>query len=278
MMDRTALAPIVSAEWLAARLAAVKVADSRWYLDGRSGIAAYRSGHIPGAVFVDLERWLSGPASAEAGRHPLPAPAVFAEGMGRAGIADADTVIAYDDAGGVVAARLVWMLRVMGHAAALLDGGIGAWTGPLEQVAAHPAPATFGPRPWPPDHLASSDAVAARAGRVLDARPRARYRGEGDPVDPRSGHIPGAVSLPCREHLDASGRFLPVPELRRRFAQAGVTEGSPVIAYCGSGVSACHNLLALELAGLGPGRLFPGSWSQWSRDPARPVAAGDEPG
>jgi len=277
MTDKSGFPPVVSAEWLAARLPAVKVADTRWYLDGRSGLAAYRSGHIPGSVFVDLDRWLSGPASPEAGRHPLPAPEVFAEGMSRAGIADADTVVAYDDAGGVIAARLVWMLRVSGHAAALLDGGIGAWAGPLQQADTHPEPALFRPRPWPRERLASIDIVAGRNGLVLDARTRARYRGEGDPVDPRSGHIPGAVSLPCRENLDAAGHFLPAPELRRRFTEAGVAGTSTVISYCGSGVTACHNLLALELAGLGTGRLFPGSWSQWSRDVTRPVATGDEP-
>ena len=133
------------------------------------------------------------------------------------------------------------------------------------------------PRAWPPEHLASIDEAADRRLVVVDARPRERYGGGPDPADPRSGHIPGARSLPCRENLDADGRFLAVDELRARFAAVGAHPDTPVVSYCGSGVTACHNLLALEYAGLGRGRLFPGSWSQWSRDPDRPVATGDEP-
>lgn len=269
--------PLVSAAWLAAHAGDVRIVDSRWYLDGRSGLAAYRAGHIPGAVFVDLDRWLAAPASPDGGRHPLPAPEVFAEGMGRAGIADRDTVVAYDDAGGTIAARLVWMLRALGHAAALLDGGIAAWDGALDAGAGTPAPAAFAPVPWPAHLLASIDDVADGRALLLDARSRARYRGEGEAVDPRAGHIPGAVSVPCRDNLDASGHFLPAADLRRRFTAAGAGGTVPVISYCGSGITACHNLLALEVAGLGPGRLFPGSWSQWSRDPDRPVATGDTP-
>lgn len=271
------LVPVVSAAWLAAHAGDVRIVDSRWYLDGRSGLSAYRAGHIPAAAFVDLDRWLAAPASSQGGRHPLPAPEVFAEGMARAGIADTDPVVAYDDAGGTIAARVIWMLRAMGHAAALLDGGIGAWTGPLETGGRQPAPAVFHPLPWPEHLLATIDEVAAPDGVVLDARSRARYRGEGETVDPRAGHIPGSLSLPCRENMDADGRFLPPEVLRRTFAQAGITPVTRVIFSCGSGVTACPNLLALELAGLGPGRLFPGSWSQWSRDAARPVATGDAP-
>lgn len=277
-MQSSTLPPVVDVAWLVAHADSVVVADVRWYLDGRSGVAAFRSAHIPGAVFVDLERWLSGAGSPAAGRHPLPDPAVFAEGMCRAGISEGATVIAYDDAGGVIAARLVWMLRVTGHAAALLDGGIGAWTAALEPGESQPEPAVFRARPWPQDRLASIEEVAARVALVLDARGRDRYRGEGETVDPRAGHIPGAVSLPCRENLDRGGRFLPVPELRGRFEALGITGTTPVISTCGSGVTACHNLLALELVGLGSGRLFPGSWSQWSSDPSRPVAVGDQPG
>ena len=270
--------PVVSAEWLADRIGQVRVADARWYLDGRSGRDAYRAGHIPGAVHVDLDRGLSGPAGAAGGRHPLPAPAVFAEAMGRAGIADGDTVVAYDDAGGTIAARLVWMLRVTGHGAALLDGGLAAWPGALEREDAQPARTAFTARPWPADRLASIEDAAARAHVVLDARAPARYRGEGEALDPRAGHIPGAVSLPCRGNLDAGGRFLPRAVLRRRFEEAGASGARPVVSYCGSGVTACHNLLAMEYAGLPPGRLFPGSWSQWSRAAERPVATGDTPG
>jgi thiosulfate/3-mercaptopyruvate sulfurtransferase len=271
------IAPVVDAAWLAAHRDAVVVADVRWYLDGRSGPAAYQAGHLPGAVFVDLDRWLSGNATAQDGRHPLPDPQVFAEGMAQLGVGDADTVVAYDDAGGVIAARLVWMLRATGHAAALLDGGLAAWPGPLETAAASPARATFTARPWPEDRLASIDDAADPAFVVLDARDRDRYRGGPDPVDPRSGHIPGARSLPCRENLDPAGRFLPVEQLRRRLSQVGVDDAASVVSYCGSGVTACHNLIALEHAGLGLGRLYPGSWSQWSRDPAREVATGDAP-
>jgi thiosulfate/3-mercaptopyruvate sulfurtransferase len=255
----------------------VVLADVRWYLDGRSGRAAYDGGHLPGAVFVDLDRWLSGSGSG-GGRHPLPTPEQFAEGMSELGIADDDAVVAYDDAGGVIAARLVWMLRATGHDASLLDGGLATWEGPLElEQRPRPRP-TFSVRAWPSERLATIDDAADRSLVVLDARDPSRYGGGPDPVDPRSGHIPGARNLPCRENLAPDGTFLAVEELRRRFAGVGVNPGVAVVSYCGSGVTACHNLLALEYAGLGVGRLFPGSWSQWSREPERPVATGDEPG
>ena len=200
----------------------------RWYLDGRPGRAEYDRGHLPGAVFVELDDWLAAPASPEAGRHPLPDPEVFARGMGELGIGDTDTVVAYDDQGGVIAARLVWLLRVTGHEAALLDGGIAAWEGPLETEPAHRPPTTFTPRPWPPEALATADDAADPANAVIDARQHERYLGEGpDPVDPRPGHIPGARSLDTREHLGPDGRLLPVEELRRRFAEAGVDGTRP---------------------------------------------------
>jgi len=268
------LEAVVQADWLREHLDRVRLGDVRWYLDGRSGQAAYDAGHLPGAVFVDLERWLSGEPSAARGRHPLPDPEVFAEGMSGLGIGDEDTVIAYDDAGGVIAARLVWMLRAIGHEAALLDGGLGAWDGPLELVSPVTSAATFIPREWPATALASIDEAADPNLVVIDARPRERYEGAADAVDARAGHIPGARSVPCRENLAADGRFLAAPELRRRFLDAGVEEPGRVVSYCGSGVTACHNLLALEHAGLGRGRLFVGSWSAWSRDDARPVAVG----
>ena len=267
--------PVVDPGWWRAHRDSVVLADVRWYLDGRSGRAAYDAGHLPGAVFVDLDRWLAAPASPEAGRHPLPDPAVFAEGMAGLGIGDDDPVLAYDDAGGVVAARLVWMLRATGHPAALLDGGLTAHEGPLETDADPRPRASFTARPWPADRLADIDDAADPGNVVLDARDPARYRGETEPVDPRPGHIPGARNLPVRANVDDDGRLLPVGELRRRFAQAGVTDGSSVVSYCGSGVTACHNLLALEHAGLGPGRLYAGSWSQYSADPDRPAALGD---
>jgi thiosulfate/3-mercaptopyruvate sulfurtransferase len=268
--------PVVDLGWVQQRRDRVVLADVRWYLDGRSGLEAYRKGHLPGAVFIDLDRWLAAPGSPAAGRHPLPAPEVFAEGMAAAGIGDEQTVIAYDDAGGVIAARLVWMLRATGHDAALLDGGLTSYIegGELETGEQSPVRKMFSARPWPTDRLASIDDAADGSFVVLDARDGARYRGEVEPVDPRAGHIPGAHNLPCRDNVDAGGRFLSVPELRERFAKVGVTEGTDVVSYCGSGVTACHNLIALEHAGLGPGRLYPGSWSQYSSDPARPAATG----
>ena len=250
------------------------VADVRWYLDGRSGRAAYDGGHLPGAVFVDLEQCLTAKGGPEVGRHPLSEPGMFAAAMAALGIGDADTVLAYDDAGGVIAARLVWMLRVTGHEAALLDGGIDAYAGPLERTTPPRPPAAFSARPWPTEQLADLEDAANPDHTVLDARDADRYRGENEPVDPRAGHIPGARNLSCRGNLTADGRFLPVEQLRERFRATGVTDGTPVVSYCGSGVTACHKLLALELVGLSRGRLYPGSWSQYSHAEGREVATG----
>ncbi|MGH9103832.1 MAG: sulfurtransferase, partial [Acidimicrobiales bacterium] len=258
---------VVDSEWLVGHRNDVVVADVRWYLDGRSGLAAYLESHISGALFVDLDRCLCGPPSASEGRHPLPAPAVFAQQMATLGIGDADTVVAYDDSGGTTAARLVWMLRMIGAPAALLDGGLAAWDGPTEQEGVTRAPAGFTARPWPGALLASADDAAEPSSVVLDARDASRYRGDHEPVDPRAGHIPGARSLPCRENLRADGRFLAPEELRRRLGALGVHDAPRVVCYCGSGVTACHDLIAIEHAGLGRGRLYPGSWSQWSADP-----------
>jgi thiosulfate/3-mercaptopyruvate sulfurtransferase len=269
--------PFVDLGWVLAQGQDVVLADVRWYTDGRSGRRAYDEGHLPGAVFVDLDRWLSGEGSPQAGRHPLPAPEVFAEGMGALGIGDDDRVVAYDDGGGVIAARLVWMLRVTGHEAALLDGGLLAYEGELERAPAQRPPAVFTPRPWPPERLADIDDAADPANVVLDARDRERYRGDVEPLDPRAGHIPGARSVPARENVDDKGRLAPVDALRRVFEAAGVRDGASVVASCGSGVTACHDLLALEHAGLGGGRLYPGSWSQYSHARNRAVATGDEP-
>lgn len=248
------------------------MADVRWYLDGRSGRDAYASGHIPGAVFVDLDSCLAGPPSPAAGRHPLPDPDAFASAMGRLGIGDASVVVAYDDAGGMVAARLVWMLRVLGTDAALLDGGLAGYRGGLETSVSRRPPARFSPRLWPVTALAGVEDAGDPALVVIDARDPARYRGEQEPVDPRAGHIPGAVNLPSRGNLDPEGRFLAVDRLRARFEAVGA--GPATVSYCGSGVTACHNLVAMEHAGLGRGRLYPGSWSQYSADPARPVETG----
>ena len=272
---------MVSVNWWQQHRDEVVLADVRWYLDGRSGRDAYDAGHLPGAVFVDLDRWLAAGASPEAGRHPLPDPAVFAAGMAGLGIADDSTVVAYDDAGGTIAARLVWMLRVTGHAAALLDGGLPAYQAPLEKTLLEKTlperpPARFTPRPWPADRLAGIGDTTDPGLVVLDARDRSRYRGDSEPADPRPGHIPGARNLPCRENLAPDGTFLPVARLRERLAGVGVTDAAQVVSYCGSGVTACHNLLVLEYAGLGEGRLFPGSWSQYSHT-SRPAALGDAP-
>jgi thiosulfate/3-mercaptopyruvate sulfurtransferase len=168
------------------------------------------------------------------------------------------------------------MLRATGHAAALVDGGIGAYDGPLETGTPEPAaPKRFTPRPWPADRVASPEDAADAANVVIDARQRERYLGEPNALDPRAGHIPGARSLPARENVDESGRFLPVDELRGKLAAAGVDGTAPVVSYCGSGVTACHNLLVVEHAGLPAGRLYPGSWSQWASDPERPVETGE---
>ncbi len=273
------IGPVVDLAWVRRQGDRVVLADVRHYLDGRSGRAAYERGHLPGAVFVDVDHDLAAHGRpAVEGRHPLPDPEVFAARMAAAGIGDDDIVIAYDDAGGVMAARLVWMLRATGHEAALLDGGLGAYEGDLDAGPAHRPAATFTPRPWPAQRLADLDETArVAAGEstvVLDARPRDRFRGDAEPLDPRAGHIPGARSLPCRENVAADGRFLPVAELRARFAAVGVSAGVPVVSYCGSGVTACHNLLAMEHAGLGVGRLYPGSWSEYSHT-GRPAATGD---
>ncbi|HZQ29210.1 MAG TPA: sulfurtransferase [Acidimicrobiales bacterium] len=272
------------AQWMVQRLdegdGPLVVADVRWYLDGRSGREAYAGGHIPGAVFVDLDTALTAGAGHGPGRHPLPAPGAFARAMEALGIGDGVTVVAYDDAGGSIAARLWWMLDVQDHAALVLDGGLAAWPGPLVKEPSPgesplPAPpAHFTARPWPAGTLADADAVAAATGAVLDARAPERYRGDVEPVDPRAGHVPGARNAPWAANLDpATGRFLPAAALRARYDEFGPVE----IAYCGSGVTACHDLLALRLAGLPPARLYEGSWSDWSADPVRPLATGPNP-
>lgn len=267
------IAPFVDVVWLTAHRTAVVVADVRWYLDGRSGREAYLAGHVPGAVLVDVDAVLAGPGSPAVGRHPLPPPDVFAAGLAALGIGDDTTVVAYDDDQGVIAARLVWLLRVTGHSAALLDGGLAAWTGPLE-VGAVPATGAdtraadrFTARPWPVARLVSIDEVATTTANVLDARDPARYHGEIEPVDPRPGHIPGARNVPARANTDATGRLLPAQVLLEVLGDVG----TDVISSCGSGVTACHTLLVLEQLGLGPGRLYPGSWSQWSADESRPA-------
>jgi thiosulfate/3-mercaptopyruvate sulfurtransferase len=266
--------PVVDVDWVQRHRHRVVLADVRYYLDGRSGRDAYDAGHLPGAVFVDLDQDLAAHGGADQGRHPLPTPEAFAEHMAALGFGDDDVIVGYDDAGGVMAARLVWMLRATGRDAALLDGGLGAWDGELETAVPKKDQGQFPVRPWPADRIAGVDDARSAANVVLDARQPERFRGETEPLDPKAGHIPGARNVSCRENLDATGRFLPREQLRARFAAAGVTGDTPVVSYCGSGVTACHNLIALELAGFAPGRLYPGSWSQYSAT-THPAATGD---
>jgi thiosulfate/3-mercaptopyruvate sulfurtransferase len=266
--------PFVSWSWLVEHREDVVLVDVRRDLPGLPGAVAFERGHLPGAAFVDLERCLAGPPSPQEGRHPLPTPEVFAEGMAQAGIGDEDTVVAYDDASGVVAARLVWMLRATGHEAALLDGALGDGGVVLDEAPPPSRPrATFTPRPWPP--VAGIHDAVDPAHVVVDARPRARYLGAPDPLDPRPGHLPGARSVPCLENVDERGHLLADGVLRDRLEQAGVSAGATVVSTCGSGVTACHTLLVMERLGLGHGLLYPGSWSQYASDPDRPVELGD---
>lgn len=270
--------PIVSAAWLAEHLEDDHViVDLRWSVDEGPKRAGYEAGHIPGAVFADLDVDLSAPASPGAGRHPLPTPIAFAEAMGRLGIGDRTRVIVYDDAGGVIAARLWWMLDVLGREVAVLDGGIDAWEGDVSSAPVTPEQAAFTPRPWPATAKVSADEVAAALGTgavLLDARSPERYA-QGGAVDPRPGHIPGARNVPAGDNL-TDGRWRRPRALRELYADVGA-DGESVIAYCGSGVTACADLLGRRIAGLPDGRLYPGSWSQWGADADRPATTGDAP-
>ncbi|WOH19451.1 sulfurtransferase [Paenarthrobacter sp. GOM3] len=268
------LKPFVDWSWCANNRGSIVLADARWYLDGASGKDAYDAGHIPGAAFMDLDRWLSGPASPEAGRNPLPDPEVFAEGMRESGISDADTVIAYDDAGGVIAARLVWMLRSTGHKAAILNGGIASYPGDLSREAPTPSRGRFTTREWPAHVIADIAEVSSGGNTTVDARNADRFAGRQDPIDPRPGHIPGAVSVPCRENLDPTGRLLPEMQIRANFERAGIVSANDTISYCGSGVTACHNVLTMEHVGMGQGKLFVGGWSQYGHATDRAVETG----
>ncbi len=265
--------PVVDTTWLAEHRDEVVLADVRWYLDGRSGRQAYLERHLPGAVFVDLDRCLSGPPSAAEGRHPLPAPGDFAKAMQSLGISDDTAVVAYDDDSGRTAARLVWLLRVIGREGSVLDGGVNAWPGPFANGPEAPAAGSFFLERWPLERFATADDIGAET-IVLDARAPERYRGETEPVDARAGHIPGARNAPTAVNLDENGRFQPPDVLRDTYVRLGVNAENSPIVYCGSGVTACHDLLALERAGFGRARLYAGSWSQWSADPGREVATG----
>lgn len=262
---------LVTGDWLAAHLDEVRVVDVRWYLDGRSGLEAYLAGHIPGAVWLDIDRELADPATPKDGRHPLPTPERFAAALGRAGIAEATMVVCYDDAGGSIAARLWWLLHALGEAAVVLDGGLDAWPGELTTHVPAVPPVVRAVRPWPAERFVDADAVARADAVLYDARTAERYA-HGDPtIDPRPGHIPGAHSAPWGGNLDADGRFRPAAELRARYADA---VQRPAVAYCGSGVTSCHNLLAMHVAGIEHTALYAGSWSQWGADESRPAETG----
>jgi thiosulfate/3-mercaptopyruvate sulfurtransferase len=253
--------------------------DVRWRLDVPDGRPAYRQGHLPGAVHVDLDHELAGAHAPGAGRHPLPAPADLEAAARRWGVRQDSVVVAYDDLGGMSAARAWWLLRDGGVAdVRVLDGGLAAWRGaglPEEQgdVTAEPGDVRLAPGRLP---VIDADGAAEFGGTLLDARAGERYRGEVEPIDPRAGHIPGALSAPTAGNLDADGRFLPPEALRARFASLGVDLDAPVAAYCGSGITAAHEILALAVAGI-DAALYPGSWSAWSGDPARPAATGPTP-
>jgi thiosulfate/3-mercaptopyruvate sulfurtransferase len=276
--------PIVSVAWLADHLdhAGLRVADVRWALGGPAGRERYDGGHLPGAIFLDAEHGLSSPGEGP-GRHPVPSPEKLAWVLGEAGIGDEHVVVAYDDAGGSIAARLWWLYRHYGHdgRCAVLDGGIRAWTEadlPLTTDEPSYPPASWTPGATRADVVdtATVGGLGASDALLLDARAAERYRGETEPIDPRAGHIPGAWSVPWDTNLAADGRFLPPDALRQRYEGLGAAD-RPVIAYCGSSLSATHDLLALELAGLPAGKLYEGSWSHWSSDPDRPAATGDTP-
>ena len=275
---------LVSVPALAADLASgpgPTLLDVRWQLGGPPGIDSYRRGHLPAAVFTDLDRDLAGPPGA-GGRHPLPEPAAFQAAMRAAGVRQDRAVVVYDDAEATIAARGWWTLRYYGHQdVRVLDGGYRAWVGAglaVTQADPEPEPGDFTARPGRMPVLDAAGAQAiALTGRLLDARSAERYRGETEPVDPVAGHIPGALSAPVTGSMTSGGRFRPPAELAQRFAALGVTAGRPVGAYCGSGVTAAHEVLALALAGV-PAALYVGSWSGWLADPGRPVATGPDPG
>jgi thiosulfate/3-mercaptopyruvate sulfurtransferase len=243
---------------------------------------AFAEGHIPGAVQAHLDRDLSAPVTPASGRHPLPEVAKLAKTLSGWGIDNTVQVVAYDQGNGAYAARAWWLLRWLGHSrAAVLDGGLAAWQEagyPLSQEVVARAPRTFTPHVVPHAFVTTAEvqqALAARNATLVDARGADRFAGENETIDPVAGHIPGARNRPFAKNLDARGRFLPADELRRQWTEVlGSQDPRDTISMCGSGVTACHNLLALELAGLPGAKLYAGSWSEWIRDPARPIARG----
>ncbi len=286
---------LVSVAWLQARRTdpGLVIADVRYYLQpDREGRDAYGSGHIPGAYFVDLDAELSSPATGVGGRHPLPTAEQFAELLSRLGVTRDSVVVAYDDKGGAIAARFWWLLRYFGleGCGRVLDGGIDAWQEaglPLDEaVPLDKARAKRAPRlelVARPEMVVDAEGAARIAqavdGLLLDARAAERYRGEMEPIDPRAGHIPGAVSAPWAGNVEGPCRVLLRPaQLHERFDELGaLDESKQLAAYCGSGVTACHDLLALAVAGRDDGKLYVGSWSDWSSDEERPAAVGPQP-
>jgi len=261
------------------------VVDCRFDLaNPKAGRAAYIEAHIPGARYADLNKDLSAPVTSNSGRHPLPSPDIFAAKLGQWGIERQSQVVAYDTASGAFAARLWWLLRWLGHeSVAVLEGGWQAWQAaglPQDHSTPVMVPRQFVPRVRQDLALtveAIQQGLAAHAIQLIDARGPARYAGDVEPIDPVAGHIPGAINLPYEGNLDSQGHFLPAEQLRARFApMASAASANRVIHMCGSGVTACHNLLAMEIAGLRGSRLYPGSWSEWIRDPGRNVKKGHE--
>jgi len=280
--------PLIDAESLARELGRGDciVVDCRFTLTNpAAGKAAYESSHIPGARYANLDDDLARHPRADEGRHPLPDPERFAATLGRWGIGRDDAVVAYDEGSGAIAARLWWLLGWLGHARrAVLDGGFAAWQQaglPVEQTP--PAVRAREYAAGAPRHaaaVATSELAAAQAAGSLlvDARAAPRYRGEQEPIDPKAGHVPGARNRPFSANVTPAGRFRPPAELRVELTELlGGRSPDRLIAMCGSGVTAAHLLLAMDVAGLPGGRLYPGSWSEWIRDPARPIRTGAEP-
>lgn len=262
----------------------LRIVDTRFRLtDPGAGEQAYRQGHIPGAGYLHLEHDLSGPVTETSGRHPLPDPRILAARLGRAGIGNDDQVVVYDDASGAIAARLWWLLRWLGHTrVAVLDGGLRAWCEAgfsLEEGVTRPRPASY----IPGSGSARAVTVEALLGRIgkapkllVDARERPRFLGQTEPIDPVAGRIPGSVNFPYTDNLDEAGRLLGPEALRQRWRRLlGDTPVTGVACLCGSGVTACLDLLGLEVAGMPGAALYAGSWSEWIRDPDRPVATGE---
>ena len=273
--------PIISAAELASAAATTTIIDVRYRMGGPPGAGEYAKGHIPGARYVDLDTALAAPPGPR-GRHPLPDTEVFGAAMRVAGVGRDTDVVVYDDWTGWGPARAWWLLRWAGHARVrVLDGGLAAWTAaglPLSTEEPAPGEGDFVPRPGAMPLLDADGAAAlARRGLLLDARAGERYRGETEPIDPVAGHIPGAVNAPTTENVGPDGRFLAPGALADRFAALGAKPGAEVGVYCGSGVSGAHEVLALAIAGV-PAALYAGSWSEWTADPARPVATGGRPG